>query len=98
MEEHDHANARKDDYPGWFRWAFGRPRVWHAIVWALLGFAGAAFGLASLGHVANAWLYFVVTGFAWAISALQLVIALHDREHRSGSYAPPGHGSDDSGQ
>jgi len=75
------------DYPSWFRAAFGRPRIWHAVTWGILGASAAVFGFTSLGHVANAGLYFVATAVAWAIAVLQGIIALHDRQGRFGSYA-----------
>ena len=76
--------------PRWVRWAFGRPRIIHAVLWAALGAACAALGVSyAIRSVPNWWLVFLATLWASAVAGVYLFLALRDRRHRTGAYGPP---------
>ncbi|GAA2061369.1 hypothetical protein GCM10009820_25380 [Leifsonia soli] len=77
-------------FPRWVRWAFGRPRIIHAVLWGILGAACGALGVSyAIRGLPNWWPWFLATLWAWAIAGAYLFIALRDRGRGTGAYAPP---------
>jgi len=61
----------------------GRPWVWQAVGWLVIGAVWIV--LAIGGHEAWRW----VVGVAWIVlGGLMLAVAVWDRRHRQGRYAP----------
>jgi len=78
-------------WPGFVRWAFGLPRIIHAVLWGALGTACVALGVNdAVRGVPNGWLLFLATLWAWVAAGVYLFIALRDRRHRTGAYGSPG--------
>lgn len=72
----------------WVRWAFGRPRIIHAVLGGILGAACGALGVSyAIRGVPNYWLLFLATLWAWAVAGAYLFIALRDRRRGTGAYA-----------
>ena len=78
------------DLPRWFRTAFGRPRIVHAVCWGGLGLGGIALCLDyARRDIPTWWVMILVAIWAWAVATLYLVVALRDRRRGTGAYGPP---------
>jgi hypothetical protein len=78
------------DLPRWARWAFGRPRIVHAVLWGVLGAACGALGVSyAIRGISNWWLWFLATLWAGAVAGVYLYVALRDRRSGTGAYASP---------
>ncbi|GAA4147153.1 hypothetical protein GCM10023068_22210 [Leifsonia shinshuensis] len=69
----------------WFRIAFGKPRIRNGVVPLVLA---ACWFCVTISDGGNPWRY--VIAVAWAVlGALMVTVAVRDRRHRRGAYAPP---------
>ena len=72
------------------RWAFGSPRIIHAVLWGVLGVACGALGVSyAIRGIANWWMWFLALLWAGAVAGVYLFIALRDRRRGTGAYGPP---------
>ena len=76
---------------GWFRIAFGRPRLWNGVVWMVFAVCWLAVTASSGGR---SWGYLLAA--FWAIvGAVVFTIALRDLRRGRGAYVRPAFQSDD---
>ena len=69
---------------GWFRIAFGRPRLWNGVVWMVFAVCWLAVTVSS---DETGWGYFLAA--FWAIvGAVVFTIALRDLRRGHGAYVP----------
>ena len=77
------------NFPGWVRWAFGSPRIIHAVLWGILGAACGALGVSyAIRGITNWWVWFLAALWACAVAGVYLFIALQDRRRGTGAYGP----------
>ncbi|MDR6970771.1 hypothetical protein [Leifsonia shinshuensis] len=71
--------------PRWFRVAFGKPRTWNGVVWLALAACWFAVSIVDGGQP---WRYLLAA--LWAVlGGVVLTVAVRDRRHAGGAYAPP---------
>lgn len=77
-------------FPRWFRSAFGRPRIVHAVLWGILSLGGIALGLKyARDGVHYWWMMLLLAAWALALAIVFLVVAMRDRRRGTGAYGAP---------